>query len=149
MEDLKSFLDQKRKRAKKIKGKHSPLSELINKEPKILKIEDIYSLSELDNLYLFIVKNYTKLPKKRYFLAISIASHSSDLLANIAKKFLKNYENIRLIQYSLYPDTLRVNLITLLELLTPEQYESSMKFLLDLRKKYRIELMSITDKMQS
>ena len=146
MEDLISFIKQKKKKAKKLRGKHSPLSELVDNTPKILKIENIYIIPESKNIILFIIKNHLKLPKKRIFLAISIASQSSDLLVNIAKKISKNNENIRLVQYSLYPDTSRVNLIAMSELLSPEDYEQSIDFLLELRIKYRKELISIAEK---
>ena len=146
MEDLISFIKQKKKNGKKLRGKHSPLSELVDNVPKILKIEKIYILPESKNVILFIIKNHLKLPKKRIFLAISIASQSSDLLVNIAKNVSKNNENIRFVQYSLYPDTSRVNLIAMLELHTQGEYERSIDCLSELRKKYRKELISIAEK---
>jgi len=146
MEDLISFIKKKKKKAKKLRGKHSPLSELVNSAPKILKIENIYIMPESNHHLLFIIKNHVKKPKKRIFLGISIASQSSDLLVNIAKKMSKNKENIRFVQYSLYPDTFRVNLIAMLEVLSSEEYEGSINFLSELRKKYRKELISIAEK---
>ena len=115
MEDLISFIKQKKKKAKKIRGKHSALSELVDRAPKILKIENIYIMPESNPHILFITKNHSRRPKKRIFLGITIASQSSDLLVNIAKKMSKNKENVRFVQYSLYPNTSRVNLIAMLE----------------------------------
>ncbi len=146
MEDLISFIKQKKKKAKKIRGKHSTLSELVDRAPKILKIENIYIMPESNHHILFITKNHSRRPKKRIFLGISLASQSSDLLVNIAKKMSKNKENVRFVQYSLYPNTSRVNLIAMLEVLSSEEYEGSIDFLSELRRKYRKELISIADK---
>ena len=70
--ELSVFLqNQIFKKSTKLKGKFAPFLEKVDNEPRILKIKDIFDLSEkLKNLYLFIVKNYLKQPKERYFLAI-------------------------------------------------------------------------------
>jgi hypothetical protein len=149
MEDLISFIKVKKKKAKKLRGKHSPLSELVDGASKILKIEKIYILPESNHHLLFIIKNHLKTPKKRIFLAISIASQSSDLLVNIARNMSKNKGDIRFVQYSLYPDTSRVNLIAMLEVYSLEEYERSIDFLTKLRTKYRKELISIVDNLKS
>ncbi|MFX1274217.1 MAG: hypothetical protein ACFFBP_00395 [Promethearchaeota archaeon] len=147
MEELKSFIKQITKNARKLRGKHSPLSEIVDDKPKILKIEKIYNIKEENNIFLFIVKHHSKIPKKRYFLTISMVSQSSDFLANLAKKYFKNDENIKLVQYCTFPETSRINLLVLKELKTPRDYESSLKYLIDSRKNYRKELMKIIDQL--
>ena len=144
-EKMESFIKQNiGKSAKKIKGKHSPISEIVDKTPKILKIEKIFSLGErLKNLFIIVAENYTKQPKNRYFLAVLIASQSSDLLANLAKKSIG--EDIKLIQYCLYQKTSRVNLLALKELKSPKEYENTILLLQELRKTYRTKLMNLID----
>ena len=148
MEDLDLFIKQVKKNAKKLRGKHSPISELVDNQIKVLKISNIYDLIVINHLYLFKVRNHSQLPKKRYFLSISIVSQSSDLLVNIAQNIFKNNEEIRLVQYSLYPETSRINLLALMELKTIGEYEDSVKTLVEFRKKYRKHLQIIVNKLQ-
>ena len=142
---MKSFIkDLVAKQGKKVKGKHSPISEIVDKTPKILKVDKIYSLDAvLKNLYIFIAQNYVKQPKKRHFLAISVASHSSDLLANLAKKSLN--KDFKLIQYCIYPKTARVNLLVLKEINSPDKFEDSISILKELRKTFRSNIMKLID----
>ncbi len=148
MEDIQSFIHQKKKKAKKVRGKHSPISELVENELRILKIKKIYNLTDVNNSYIFEAKNYSNSPKKRYFLVISLVSQSSDFLAGIAKKFCKNNEGIKLIQYCIFLDSFRINLLALKELKTVRDYENSIALLLELRKNFRKKLMSIIEQLQ-
>ncbi len=92
-----------------------------------------YDLSEkFKNLYLFIVKNYLKQPKERYFLAVILASQSSDLLVSLANEFAQK-NALKLVQYAINPKQLRVSLISLKEIENIEDYS----FLVELLKEFR------------
>lgn len=126
--------------AKRLKNKYPPISEKIKGVPKSLKIKKIYELKEnLKNLYLITVKNYSKKPRYRHFLAILLASQSSDLLVSLAKGFSKEH-NLKLIQFSIYPQHFRVSLFSLKELNTTDNFSESINVLKEFRNKYRKEL---------
>ncbi|MFX0046768.1 MAG: hypothetical protein ACFE8G_01240, partial [Candidatus Hermodarchaeota archaeon] len=88
-EPLRNYLKKSiLKDAKKIKNKYPPISEKVNRITYSLKIKNIYELEgNLNNLFIIITKNYAKNPRNRYFLAILLASQSSDLLVNLAKEY--------------------------------------------------------------
>ena len=131
------------KNAKKLKGKFAPFSESVNKTPKSLKIKAIYNLKEqLKNFFLIIVRNYSKQPKIRYFLAISLASQSSDFLVSLAKNFASK-NDLKLIQYSIYPKTLRIPLLALKELKTVENYSNSIELLNAFRTNFQKTLVKL------
>ena len=126
--------------SKRLKNKYPPISENIKGVPKSLKIKKIYELKEnLKNLYLITVKNYSKKPRYRHFLAILLASQSSDLLVSLAKGFSKEH-NLKLIQFSIYPQHFRVSLFSLKELNTTDNFSESINLLKEFRNKYRKEL---------
>jgi len=127
--NLKEFIEEKTKNAIELKGKHSPLSEKVKGKHLHLKIKWIYNIIEQEiGCFLIGAKNYDKNPKYRYFLAVILANVSSDLLVILAKDFaLKN--NIKLIQYSLYPKTHRINLLALKELKNREDYSQGLEIL--------------------
>ena len=121
------------KNAKNLRGRYTPISEIVNNVPKTLKIKKIYELKGNNkNLYLIISNNYTKVPKIRYFLAVSLASQSSDFLVSLAKNFAKR-NNLKLIQYSIFPKTLRINLLLIKELNDVEDYSKSIQILINFR----------------
>jgi len=124
--NLQDFIKEKTNNAIKLKGKHSPLSEKVKGKTQQLKIKEIYKISEQEmGIFLIAAKNYDKKLKYRYFLAVILANVSSDLLVKLAKDFaLKN--NIRLIQYSLYPKTHRINLLALKELKNRDDYSQGL-----------------------
>ncbi len=125
--------------ARRLKNKYPSISEKIKGVPKSLKIKKIYELKEnLKNLYLITVKNYSKKPRYRHFLAVLLASQSSDLLVSLAKGFSKEH-NLKLIQFSIYPQHFRVSLFSLKELNTIDNTES-INLLKEFRNKYRKEL---------
>ena len=129
------------KQAKKIKAKHSNISEFVDKTPKTLEMKNIYDLNnQYANMYLMIVRNHAKHPKIRYFLAISLASQSSDLLVNLTRDIINKKDNVKLIQFSIHPKSMRVNLLALKELTSVENYSSSIELLQDLRKQFRQKL---------
>ena len=75
----------------------------------------------------------------RYYLAITLAENSSDLLVQFAKEFaIEN--DLKLIQYSLYPKTLRIQLLSLKEIKEPKDYINSLEILKVFRKKFRDKL---------
>jgi hypothetical protein len=139
--DLKSFIQNELiKNIKKVRGKHAPISEIVNSVPKTLIVEKIYDLREnYKNFFLFIVKNYSKVPKLRYFLALSLAYTSSDLLVQLAMEFaVKN--DLKLIQYSIFPKTLRIQLLLLKEIVDIKDYANSIEKLKSYRKEFRHKL---------
>ncbi|NVM35010.1 MAG: hypothetical protein HWN81_05405 [Candidatus Lokiarchaeota archaeon] len=139
--DLNSFIkNDVVKNVIKIKGKHAPISEIVDNISKTLQVEKLYDLREKDkNCFLFIVKNYSKTPKLRYFLAISLANNSSDFLVQIAKDYaIKN--NLKLVQYSIFPRMLRIQLLLIKELKQFENYNDALEKLTIIRRKFRAKL---------
>ena len=128
------------KDAKRIKNKYPPISEKVNGITKILKVKKIYELKEnLNNFILIATKNYAKTPKHRYFLTISLASQSSDLLVNLAKEYSKK-NNLKLIQFSLHPQHSRVGLFSLKEIESKDNVMEVVKLLKEFRILYRKDL---------
>ncbi|MFX0075339.1 MAG: hypothetical protein ACFE96_07850 [Candidatus Hermodarchaeota archaeon] len=134
-EDLLIFLKRSiLKDAERIKNKYPPISEKVKGISQSLKILDIYELKgDLTNFILIKTKNYSKNPKNRFFLAVLLASQSSDLLVNLAKEFSKN-NNLKLIQFSLYPQHSRVGLFSLKEI----ENKVNLSDIINLLKKFRI-----------
>ena len=99
---------------------------------------------KIKECYFFIVKNNAKQPKFRYFLTISLANNSSDLMVQLAKEFaLKN--RLKLIQYSIYPKTLRIQLLSIKEIKEIEEYNDSIEILKEARKNFRKKLVMLKD----
>jgi len=140
-ENLNSYLKRELLTdSKRLKNKYPPISETIKGVPKSLKIKKICELKEnLKNLYLITVKNYSKKPRHRHFLAILLASQSSDLLVSLAKGFSKEH-SLKLIQFSIYPQHFRVSLFSLKELNRADSLSESINLLKEFRNKYRKEL---------
>ena len=128
------------KDAKRIKNKYPPISEKVKGISKPLKIKSIYELKGNSDNFIFITtKNYTKNPKHRYFLAILLASQSSDLLVNLAKEFSKK-NRLKLIQFSLHPEHFRVGLFSLKELQNMDKISEVVNLLKEFRILYRKDL---------
>ncbi|MFX1310755.1 MAG: hypothetical protein ACFE9M_07950 [Promethearchaeota archaeon] len=137
------------KKGKKLRGKHAPISEVIDDVPKSLSVEKVYKLREVNKYYfLIVVRNYSKHPKFRYFLAISIANSSSDLLVQLAREYAIQY-NLKLIQYSIYPKTLRIQLLLLKEIEKIEDYNNFVEKLSDIRKEFRRKLIKIKNLVEN
>jgi hypothetical protein len=95
-------------------------------------------------MFLFSVKNYDKLPKIRYFLAMQLASQSSDFLVALSRDFaIKN--DLKLIQYSIVPKTTRISLLSLKEIKEIEDFEKSIGMLQDFRERFRKKIAKIKD----
>jgi len=140
-ENLQSFLKKEfLKDAKRIKNKYPPISEKVNGISKSLKVKNIYELKGNLNNFIFITtKNYAKNPKYRYFLAILLASQSSDLLVNLAKEFSKK-NRLKLIQFPLHPQHFRVGLFSLKELQNKDNLSEVVNLLKEFRIMYRKDL---------
>jgi len=137
MEISNSYISQIIKKANKLKGNHLPIMEEFGKKSKILRIKALYNLTEIGkNFYLFLVRNYIKKPKLRYFLGISLASQSSDFLVALVKDFATN-NALKLIQYPIYPRSFRINLILLKELKNINDFSETNNLFKELYKKYR------------
>ena len=128
------------KDAKRIKNKYPPISEKVNGITKVLKVKKIYELKgNLNNFILIATKNYAKNPKFKYFLAILLASQSSDILVNLAKEYSKE-NNLKLIQFSLHPQNSRVGLFALKEIESRDNVTEVVKLLKEFRILYRKDL---------
>ena len=142
--ELKSFVESEViKDIKKIRGKKAPIAEIVDNTLLALPVKSIYDMNEvIKKFYFFIVQNHSKQPKLRYFLAITLADISSDLLVQIAKEFaIKN--GFKLIQYSIYPKTLRTQLLSMKEIKNPTDYSNSIEVLKAFRKDFREKLVKL------
>jgi len=140
-ENLQSYLKKEiLKDAKRIKNKYPPISEKVDGISKSLKIKNIYELKGNFNNFIFITtKNYAKNPRYRYFLAVLLASQSSDLLSSLAKDFSKK-NRLKLIQFSLYPQHFRVGLFSLKEIHNKNNISEVVNLLKEFRIIYRKDL---------
>jgi len=140
-ENIQSYLKKEfLKDAKRIKKKFPPISEKINGISKSLKIKNIYELKgDLNNLLFITTKNYAKNPKERFFLAITLASQSSDLQVSFAKEFSKD-NRLKLIQFSLYPQHFRVGLFSLKEIHSKNEISEAVILLKEFRIRYRKDI---------
>ena len=147
--ELQAFLQNEVfKKAKKLKGNFAPFSEIIDNEYRVLKIKTLYSLSEKSkNIYLFVVKNYSKLPKERFYLAIILAAQSSDLLVSLANDFAQK-NRLKLVQYAINPKQFRISLISLKEIEKLEDFTFSVEILNDFRTNFRNMLGKIKSSLQ-
>ncbi len=135
---LKPYLKGKIiKNAQKLRGKFAAISELSENSQRTLTVQNIFKLKdELKGLFLFSVRNYNRYPKIRYFLAMLLASQSSDFLVALSRDFaIKN--DLNLIQYSIFPKTTRISLLSLKEIKEIEDFEKSIGILQDFREKFR------------
>ena len=140
-ENLQSYLKKEiLKDAERLKNKYPPISEKVNGISKSLKIKNIYQLKGNFNNFIFITtKNYAKNPRYRYFLAILLASQSSDLLVSLAKEFSKK-NRLKLIQFSLRPQHFRVGLFSLKEIRNKDNISETVDLLKEFRIMYRKDL---------
>lgn len=137
------------KNAQKLRGKFAAISELIEDSQRTLTIQNVFKLKDkLKGLFLFSVKNYDKHPKIRYFLAIQLASQSSDFLVALSRDFaIKN--DLKLIQYSVVPKTTRISLLSLKEIKEIEDFEKSIGILQDFREKFRKKMAKIKNLVEN
>jgi len=142
--ELKSFVESEViKDIKKIRGKKAPIAEIVENTLLALPVKSIYDMNEvIKRFYFIIVQNHSKQPKLRYFLTISLANNSSDLLVQLSKEFaIKN--SLKLIQYSIYPKTLRTQLLSMKEIKNPTDYSNSIEILKAFRKNFREKLVKL------
>ena len=144
-ENLQSYLKKEiLKDATRLKNKYPPISEKVNGVSKSLQIKSIYELKGNLNNFIFITtKNYAKKPKYRYFLAISIATQSSDLLVSLAREFCKQ-NGLKLIQFPIHPQHFRVGLFSLKEILNKNSISETVDLLKEFRIIYRKDLEKLT-----
>lgn len=137
------------KNAQKLRGKFAAISELIENSQRTLTVQNIFKLrDELKGLFLFSVKNYDKLPKIRYFLAVQLASQSSDFLVALSRDFaIEN--DLKLIQYSIVPKTTRISLLSLKEIKEIEDFEESIGILQNFRERFRKKIAKIKDLIEN
>ena len=140
-ENLQSYLKKEiLKDGIRIKNKYPPISEKVNGISKSLKIKNIYELKgNLTNFIFITTKNHAKYPRYRYFLAVLLASQSSDLLVSLAKEFSKK-NRLKLIQFSLYPQHFRVGLFSLKEIHNKNNITEVVNLLKEFRILYRKDL---------
>ena len=141
MENLQSYLKKEiLKDAQRLKNKYPPISEKVNGISKSLRIKNIYKLKGNLNNFIFIkTKNYINNPRYRYFLAILLATQSSDLLVSLAKEFSKE-NGLKLIQFSLHPQHFRVGLFSLKEMHNKNNFSEVINLLKEFRIIYRKDL---------
>ena len=141
MENLQSYLKKEiLKDAQRLKNKYPPISEKVNGISKSLRIKNIYKLKGNLNNFIFIkTKNYIKNPRYRYFLAILLATQSSDLLVSLAREFSKK-NRLKLIQFSLHPQHFRVGLFSLKEMHNKNNFSEVINLLKEFRIIYRKDL---------
>ena len=137
------------KASKKVKGKHSPISEVVDDVSRVLNVQAIYDLNQHHkNFYLINVKNYTKKPKIRYYLSVTLANNSSDLLAQLAAEYL-NKNEFKLIQYSIFPETLRVQLLLLKEIKIIGDFTHAIKVLNKIRNEFRNKIVRLKNLVEN
>jgi len=142
--ELKSFVESEViKDIKKIRGKKAPIAEIVDNTLLALPVKSIYDMNEvIKKFYFLIAKNHSKQPKLRYLLTITLADNSSDLLVQLAKEFAIKH-GLKLIQYSIYPKTLRIQLLSMKEIKDPKDYGNSIEVLKAFRKEFREKLVRL------
>lgn len=101
----------------RIRNKYPPISKKNDGGLLIQKIKKVFQLkADFKNFYLINTKSTNHQKEKRYYLALIIASQSSDLLVKIAQKVIIEEKDLRLIQFSFHPEHSRVSLALLKEL---------------------------------
>lgn len=145
-EDLEAHLKFKLiKTAKKIKGEHLSISELVEGKAATLKVSKIYQLNQpLRHLFLMVAKHHHKPPKFRHFLMVSLASQSSDFLVILARE-LAIQKDLRLIQYSIFGHQNRTSLLCLKEVEKSAEVNHTIEILKKIRLRFREKLDALND----
>ena len=130
----------------KLRNKYPPISQRSDNEVNIEKIKAVFQLSEdFNNSYLIITKPTNRHKEKNYYLAMVIASQSSDLLVRIAKNVMINEEKIHLIQFTFHPEHFRVSLALLRKLDEAMDFDEIKTKLFSLRTQFLAKLNNIID----
>ena len=148
--DLNSFIEKKViNGTKKVKGKKIAIAEVIDNTLISLPVKFVYDMDEkIKKCYFFIVKNHVKQPKLRYYLTISLANNSSDLMVQLAQEFARK-NGLKLIQYSIYPKTVRTQLLSMKEIKNIEDYNNSIEVLKKARKEFRKRLVALKNLVEN
>lgn len=132
----------------RLKEKYPPLSYIINGIQLRLQINRLYELSgDLRQFYMIFAKS--KDGKLKYLICITLASQSSDFLVSLARITIKDETNLRLLQFSLIPKHLRVNLLCLKEIEHEDDLQGSITLLKQVRSRFRKTLEKITSQMDN
>jgi len=147
---LNSFIEKEViKGTKNVKGKKVAIAEIIDNTIISLPVKSIYDMDEIiKKCYFFIVKNHAKQPKFRYFLTISLANNSSDLMVQLAQEFARK-NGLKLIQYSIYPKTVRSQLLSMKEIKKIEDYNDSIEVLKKARNEFRKRLVALKNLVEN
>ena len=143
--ELGSIIKEKLLRgSRRIKERYPPLSDIINGTKLTLQINRLYELSgDLRQFYIIIAK--PKNGNLKYLICITLASQSSDFLVSLARTTVKDETNLRLLQFSLIPKHLRVNLLCLKEI----EHEDDLQGIIDLLKQVRSRFRKTLEKIAS
>ena len=132
----------------RLKEKYPPLSDIINGTQLKFQINRVYELSgDLKQLYMIIAKS--KNGNLKYLICITLASQSSDFLVSLARKTIKDETSLRLLQFSLIPKHLRVNLLCLKEIEHEDDLQGIITLLKQVRSRFRKTLEKITSQMEN
>ena len=136
------------KDSRRLKEKYPPLSDIINGTRLTLQINRLYELlGDLRQFYLITIK--PKSGNMKYLICVTLASQSSDFLVSLARKTIKNESNLRLLQFSLIPKHLRVNLLCLKEIEQEDDLQGIIDLLKQVRSRFRKNLEKITSQMDN
>lgn len=124
-----------------IKGKYAPIQD----QDGIQEVECIWVLAAVkQNLPVLFIKI-----QKKYFIGVTLARQSSDLLGMIGKKVIKNHWKSKipkyLIQYRLPKDLNSLKLILYCEWAEFEEYEKIISQLVDIQEYFQKSIEKIAD----
>jgi len=132
----------------RLKEKYPPISYIVNGNPLILQINRLYEL--LGNLkHFYVVIGKSKSGELKYLICITLASQSSDFLVSLARKTIKDEPSLRLLQFSLMPKHLRVNLLCLKEIEQEDDLQGSITLLKQVKSRFRKTLENITSQIDN
>jgi len=150
LKELKMFIERNIiKNMKKVRGKHAPIVEIVENTSYELSVKSIYDLRpKFKNFFLFIAENYSKQPKFRFFIAIILANNSSDLLVILARDYaIKN--KLKLIQYSIFPKNLRIQLLSIKEVKHIDNFTNLIEILKGFRQIFRNKLVKLKNSIEN
>ena len=137
--------------SRRLKERYPPLSDIINGTQLTLQINRLYELSgDLRHFYIMIAKSKkSKNGKVKYLICITLASQSSDFLVSLARTTIKDETSLRLLQFSLIPKHLRLNLLCLKEIENEDDLQGIIDLLKQVRIRFRKTLEKITSQMDN
>jgi len=137
--------------SRRLKERYPPLSDIINGTQLTLQINRLYELSgDLRHFYIMIAKSKkSKNGNLKYLICITLASQSSDFLVSLARTTIKDETSLRLLQFSLIPKHLRLNLLCLKEIENEDDLQGIIDLLKQVRIRFRKTLEKITSQMEN